>query len=190
MTESPGGESKVLHRGYSVFPTKGTPLVDGPSTHTNVIIKQPLPARGVVSSNPKRVERLLQNAKENQLLTDIKTHTNVGWGVTIYTAVYKNDVEIFIAGVPMGSAGSGFAFFEMFAAGAQAVSTVATHHQSELSVKETAYTHISFLLDLSIFNISDYKIWLQRSESDFGKLERIGHRGQGGQHSWPLWCWR
>ena len=121
---------KVLHRGYSVIPINGKPLVNGPSTHTNVIIKKPLPARGVVSSNPKRVEHLLQNAKENQLLTDIETHTNVGWGVTIYTAVYKNDVEIFIAGVPMGSAGSGFAFFEMFAAGAQAVSSTWRHRQA------------------------------------------------------------
>lgn len=125
--------SKTLHRGYSVFPTKGMPVVDGPSTHTNVIIKKPLPARGVVSSNPKRVERLLRNAKENQLLTDIKSHTDVGWGVNIATAVYhdkQNDcsVEIFIAGVPMGSAGSGFAFFEMFAAGAQAVSIILVHH--------------------------------------------------------------
>ena len=112
-----GANSKLLRRGYSVFPTKGKPLVKGPSTYTNVIVKQPLPARGVVSSNPKRVERLLQNAKANNLLTNVKTHTNVGWGVTIFTAVYKNEVEIFIAGVPMGSAGSGFAFFELFAAG-------------------------------------------------------------------------
>jgi hypothetical protein len=112
---------KAIHRGYSVFPAHGTPVVNGPSIHTNVIIKRPLPSRGVVSSNPKRVERLLQHAEKLGLLTEIKMHTNVGWGITIHSAVYKN-VEIFVAGIPMGSAGSGFAFFEMFAAGAQAVS--------------------------------------------------------------------
>jgi hypothetical protein len=115
--------STPLQRGYSQLAPNGKASIKGPSIHTNVLIKKTLPARGVVSSNPKRVERLLTRATEEGLLTNIQEHTNVGWGVTIYTAtLFGGNVPIFVAGVPMGSAGSGFAFFEMFAAGAQAVS--------------------------------------------------------------------
>lgn len=112
---------EILRRGYSQMALNGKASIKGPSIHTNVLIKKILPARGVVSSNPKRVERLLTRASEEGLLTNVQEHTNVGWGVTIYTAAFS-DVPIFVAGVPMGAAGSGFAFFEMFAAGAQAVS--------------------------------------------------------------------
>lgn len=107
-------------RGYSIFHATGLPSVIGPSATTNVLIKKQLPARGVVSSNPKRVERLIQRCVTGGLLVDVTEHTNAGWGVIIYTAFFE-DVEIFIAGVPMGAAGSGFAFFEMYAAGAQAI---------------------------------------------------------------------
>lgn len=111
----------VVRRGYSHFSSPSEACVKGASTHTNVLIKKTLPARGVASSNPKRVERLLHCAVEDGLFTNVKEHTNVGWGVTIHTVTYKN-VDMFVAGVPMGAAGSGFAFFEMFAAGAQVVS--------------------------------------------------------------------
>jgi purine-nucleoside phosphorylase len=54
------------------------------------------------------------------LLSNLQEHTNAGWGILIYTATYEN-VDMFLAAVPMGSAGSGVAFFEIFAAGAQAI---------------------------------------------------------------------
>jgi purine-nucleoside phosphorylase len=117
MASTPDPEPP-LRRGYSTFPPSEAPRVRGASTHCNVIIKKRLPARGIVSSNPKRLERLLQQS--GHLLSDLKEHTNAGWGILIYTARYEN-VDMFLAAVPMGSAGSGFAFFEMFAAGAQAI---------------------------------------------------------------------
>ena len=92
----------------------------GASIHTNVLIKNPLPARGIVSSNPLRVERLLHKAAKDGVLSQVKGHTDKGWGVKISTATYKG-VEIFVAVIPLGSTGAGFAFFEMFAAGAQAI---------------------------------------------------------------------
>jgi purine-nucleoside phosphorylase len=58
--------------------------------------------------------------QSGHLLSDLQEHTNAGWGILIYTATYEN-ADMFLAAVPMGSAGSGFAFFEMFAAGAQAI---------------------------------------------------------------------
>ncbi|CAB9497831.1 expressed unknown protein [Seminavis robusta] len=96
------------------------PTINGPSIHTNVLIKSALPARGIVSSNPLRVERLLRQAEINGVLSHVKVHTDKGWGVKISTATYKG-VPIFIAVIPLGSSGAGFAFFEMFAAGAQAL---------------------------------------------------------------------
>lgn len=85
-----------------------------------MLIKTPLPARGIVSSNPLRVERLLKKAVLDGVLRNVKEHTNSGWGVNIKTTMYKG-VELFIAVIPLGSTGAGFAFFEMFAAGAQAI---------------------------------------------------------------------
>jgi purine-nucleoside phosphorylase len=111
-------QGTLFHRGYSTFPLSAAPRVRGASPHSNVIIKKRLPARGIVSSNPKRLERLIQQS--GHLLSDLQEHTNAGWGILIYTATYEN-VDMFLAAVPMGSAGSGFAFFEMFAAGAQAI---------------------------------------------------------------------
>lgn len=118
----------ILRRGYSHFAPIGKASIKGPSIQTNVLIHKTLPARGVVSSNPKRVERLLKRTSQEGLLTNVQEHTNVGWGVTIYTAMFR-DVPIFVASVPMGAGGSGFAFFEMFAAGAQAVSFVQHNRQ-------------------------------------------------------------
>jgi purine-nucleoside phosphorylase len=96
------------------------PSVRGASIETNVLIKKQLPVRGVVSSNPKRMERLLHTLREQGLLQGIKSHTNSGWGIQIWTAFFKG-VEYFFSVVPIGSTGSGFAFFEMYAAGAQAI---------------------------------------------------------------------
>lgn len=106
--------------GNSICIPSVKPTINGPSIHTNVLIKSALPARGIVSSNPLRVERLLDQAYKNGVLTNVKEHTNSGWGVKISTASYKG-AEIFVAVIPLGSTGAGFAFFEMFAAGAQAI---------------------------------------------------------------------
>ena len=95
-------------------------VFERPSCATNVLIKEPLPARGIVSSNPKRVERLLERAQRDGLLTSVQQHTDAGWGVVIYTASYLH-IPLFVASVPMGSAGAGVAFFEMYAAGALAI---------------------------------------------------------------------
>jgi uridine phosphorylase len=54
------------------------------------------------------------------LLQDVKIHTDSGWGIRIWTAVYQG-VEMFVAIVPMGSTGAGFCFWEMYAAQAQAI---------------------------------------------------------------------
>ncbi|KAJ1462951.1 hypothetical protein M885DRAFT_609984, partial [Pelagophyceae sp. CCMP2097] len=96
------------------------PGFEGPSCYTNVLVKSPLPERGIVSSNPKRVERLLSSAQSDGSLSNVMPHTDAGWGVIVHTAKYR-DTSIFIAAVPMGSAGAGVAFFEMFAAGARAI---------------------------------------------------------------------
>lgn len=98
----------------------GKPQITGASIQTNVLIKSVLPARGIVSSNPLRVERLLDQASKNGVLQNVRAHTDSGWGVKISTATYKG-VEIFVAVIPLGSTGAAFAFFEMFAAGAQAI---------------------------------------------------------------------
>jgi hypothetical protein len=186
VDENPSRE--ILRRGYSQLAPNGKASIKGPSIHTNVLIQKTLPARGVVSSNPKRVERLLTRASEEGLLTNVQEHTNVGWGVTIYTATF-GDVPIFVAGVPMGAAGSGFAFFEMFAAGAQAVSCLQADRvavspgnvgHSKLCVLRVS-TSIQVLLVVTATYLlvryslhccdyfTDYSIWQQRPTSDDGE---------------------
>lgn len=78
----------------------------------NVVIKKNVPLCGVCCSNPERMKRILELN-----LNNISEHTN-SWGINIYTGTYKNS-EIFVSSVPMGAAGSGFAFHELFAAGAK-----------------------------------------------------------------------
>ena len=77
----------------------------------NVLIKHPLPQAGIVCSNPQRSQRLLARLKSVQLHTD-------SWGVTVHTGHYGSH-PLFVAGVPMGAGGSGFAFLEMYAAEAR-----------------------------------------------------------------------
>jgi len=113
--------SGLTRRGYSALNMANmTPAITGASTETNVLIKKALPARGIVSSNPKRIDRFLTTASRKGLISDIKKHTDSGWGIVIWTVTFHN-VEYFIAVVPIGATGAGFAFFELFAAGAQAV---------------------------------------------------------------------
>lgn len=84
------------------------------SKSTNLVIKKELPLVGVTCSNPQRAMRLI-----NSKLDNARIHSD-SWGVTIYTGEYKN-TRMFVAIVPMGSAGAGFAFLEMFVAGAEHV---------------------------------------------------------------------
>ena len=78
----------------------------------NVLIKETLPRAGVVSSNPQRSKRMVETC-----LKDAELHTN-SWGVVIYVGRYLGQ-KMFISSVPMGGGGSGFAFLEMYAAGAE-----------------------------------------------------------------------
>ncbi len=75
----------------------------------NVIIKKPLPAAGIVCSNPQRTQRLV-----NRYFPEAQLHTD-SWGIVIYTGSYQGH-DMFVASVPMGAGGSGFAFLEMYAA--------------------------------------------------------------------------
>jgi len=75
----------------------------------NVIIKKPLPSAGIVCSNSQRTQRLV-----NRYFPEAQLHTD-SWGIVIYTAIYQEH-DMFIASVPMGAGGSGFAFLEMYAA--------------------------------------------------------------------------
>ena len=84
----------------------------------NVIVKEPIPRKGIVSSNPGRSFRLSSQFLDNPT-TKIQS-----WGVGIITGNIthgtRND-EFFFAYVPMGASGSAHAFHEMFAAGAEEV---------------------------------------------------------------------
>lgn len=61
-------------------------------------------------SNPERAKRL------THLLSSPTCHTK-SWGIEINTGYYQ-DTEVLIASVPMGAGGSGFAFHELYVAGA------------------------------------------------------------------------
>lgn len=69
---------------------------------------------GVVTSNPQRALRLVEKK-----ILDAETHTDA-WGIVVHTGRYK-EVTVFVASVPMGGGGSGFAFLELFASGARSV---------------------------------------------------------------------
>ncbi|MEO1592973.1 MAG: hypothetical protein AAFU71_17005 [Cyanobacteria bacterium J06632_22] len=84
----------------------------------NVIVKEPIPKKGIVSSNPGRSLRL-----SSQFL-DHPTTEIQSWGVGIITGTITHSNRsdaFFFAYVPMGASGSAHAFHEMFAAGAEEV---------------------------------------------------------------------
>lgn len=88
------------------------------SIEQNVIVKEPIPKKGIVSSNPERSLRLSTQFLENPV---VKIQS---WGVGIITGNITRDSvreEFFFAYVPMGASGSAHAFHEIFAAGAQEV---------------------------------------------------------------------
>jgi purine-nucleoside phosphorylase len=118
-TQFPIGEP-IMKRGYSMLQLRNEARVSGVSIHSNVLIKKNLPARGIVSSNPLRVDSLLQRCTKEGIFTNVTKHTDSGWGVRIWTCEF-GDVELFVAVVPMGSTGAGFCFWEMYAAQAQAI---------------------------------------------------------------------
>ncbi|MCB0173616.1 MAG: hypothetical protein KDJ97_24065 [Anaerolineae bacterium] len=84
----------------------------------NVIVKAPIPQKGIVSSNPERSLRLSSQFLEN---STVKIQS---WGVGVITGrITRGSVseDFFFAYVPMGASGSAHAFHEIFAAGAQEV---------------------------------------------------------------------
>lgn len=80
---------------------------------SNVVIKKPVPALGLVMSNPERKNRLEKQLDKPSL------HTQ-SWGIDVVTGYYQ-DKPVFLASVPMGAGGSGFAFHELFVAGAASI---------------------------------------------------------------------
>ena len=88
------------------------------SIEQNVIVKKPLPARGIVSSNPERSLRL------SSAFFASPTVLVQSWGVGIISGnISRGDTDetFFFAYVPMGASGSAHAFHEIFAAGAREV---------------------------------------------------------------------
>lgn len=76
----------------------------------NLLIRFPIPEKGVVCSNQKRAERL------SKVLSNLDVYEDP-WGPKIYRGLYKGE-KMFIASVPVGS-GSGLLFTELYAAGAK-----------------------------------------------------------------------
>lgn len=84
----------------------------------NVIIKESIPKKGIVSSNPERTLRLSTEFLANP---QVKIQS---WGLGVITGHIKREgasKEIFIAYAPMGASGAALAFHEMFAAGAEEI---------------------------------------------------------------------
>ncbi len=81
----------------------------------NVILKSAVPAHGLVCSNPARAQRVAEHLLgESRQLCD-------QWGFSVSSGYTVDNLECFVAAVPMGAGGSGFAFHELFAAGAHYV---------------------------------------------------------------------
>ncbi|HEY9766988.1 MAG TPA: hypothetical protein V6C71_00595 [Coleofasciculaceae cyanobacterium] len=84
----------------------------------NVIVKETIPEKGIVSSNPERSLRLSSKFLENPI---VKIQS---WGIGVIAgSINCGSVseEFFFAYVPMGASGAAHAFHEIFAAGAQEV---------------------------------------------------------------------
>ncbi len=84
----------------------------------NIIVKTPVPKKGIVSSNPERTLRLASHFLENASVA-IQS-----WGIGVITGKVTRDgvsEDFFFAYAPMGASGSAMAFHELFAAGAEEV---------------------------------------------------------------------
>jgi hypothetical protein len=120
-----------MKRGYSMLQLSSACRVAGTSIATNVLIKQSVPARGLVSSNPLRIERLIKRCQDAGLVHNLQLHTDKGWGIKIWTCtVVEGGCDIFIAVTPMGSTGSGMCFWELYAAHAQAILRLGANDQT------------------------------------------------------------
>jgi hypothetical protein len=119
-----------MKRGYSMLQLNHECRVTGTSIETNVLIKKTVPARGLVSSNPLRIERLMKRCTEAGLLENVQMHTDSGWGIKIWTCIFSG-FDIFIAVTPMGSTGGGLCFWELYAAQAQAILRLGANDQTE-----------------------------------------------------------
>jgi uridine phosphorylase len=78
-----------------------------------LVIKEPLPRCGLISSNPERVEIIKES------LCNCTTFVN-NWGIKIYTGEY-NGLSLFVSSVALGSAGAAFAVRQMFSSGAECI---------------------------------------------------------------------
>jgi uridine phosphorylase len=76
----------------------------------NLLVRIPVPEKGIVCSNMLRAKRL------SKLLDGLEVYES-SWGPTVYSGSYKGE-KIFIASASIGS-GSGLMFTELFSAGAE-----------------------------------------------------------------------
>ncbi|MDF1655945.1 MAG: hypothetical protein P1U34_12625 [Coxiellaceae bacterium] len=83
------------------------------SIKSNLIIKESLPKRGILCSNPARAERLASRFADKRLICD-------AWGVKVYS-VKTDAIDFFLGYVPMGAAGSAMGYFEAYVAGAETI---------------------------------------------------------------------
>ncbi|WP_345195659.1 hypothetical protein [Kistimonas scapharcae] len=84
----------------------------------NIIIKTPVPEKGIVCSNPERTLRISSHFLENPCM---KIQS---WGLGVITGkIVRGGLseDFFFAYAPMGASGSAMAFHELFAAGAKEV---------------------------------------------------------------------
>jgi uridine phosphorylase len=81
----------------------------------NLILKTPVPARGIICSNPRRAERIAtSHLAHDKLLKEYHS----AWQLDIYLGEYEG-VEFFVAGVAVGAAGAAFAIQQLASAGAK-----------------------------------------------------------------------
>ncbi|GFS25068.1 uridine phosphorylase [Elysia marginata] len=84
----------------------------------NIIVKRPVPEKGIVCSNPERTLRISSHFLENPCM---KIQS---WGLGVITGKIVRDgvnEDFFFAYAPMGASGSAMAFHELFAAGAEEI---------------------------------------------------------------------
>ncbi|MCX8514646.1 MAG: S-methyl-5-thioribose kinase, partial [Burkholderiales bacterium] len=83
----------------------------------NLIIKSNMPSVGIVSSNPKRAERIAYSCLQDVILL---TEYQSAWALDIYIGKYK-DKFVFVAGVALGASGASFAIQQLASAGAKVI---------------------------------------------------------------------
>lgn len=81
----------------------------------NLIIKKPVPAVGIICSNPRRVERIVKSHLSHAV--HLKEY-NTAWQLDIYVGSYQGK-HFFVAAVPVGAAGAAYAIQQLATAGAR-----------------------------------------------------------------------